>query len=247
MKVSYKALMGKLITPLSGMSLVKVNSAEELSLYTPDKSTKSTIISLSSSLHLVHLQPGDVLVQGHYTRSRKLFNVSDLSELSVVKIHRLEKSNNFTELSEVPTGMHRLRVDHSMGYISNQLLAKLNGLDRLVGVNCHSELKFEGRVVRLEQLPKNSDEWDKARRGTTTANAAGVSPNTFFYYNQLTGRLEVAIYALENDNMDGSYEIAKGVSIIAKNNGRVLEVELDLEVLQFSKFFTETIWQDKQA
>ena len=247
MKVAHKTLLSKLQVPLSGMSVVKVVGSEPVTLWVDSlATTKSKIIRLADTVHLIHLAPGDVIVRGKYLCSRKSYNVNDFSELQSCQIKRLEKTNNFTALFEVPTGMSRVRIDGSLTGLANHLLAAQNGLDHLKGVNCHSELILNGKYLHLEDRPKTKDALDKAFRAAGLIAPAKGIDEVYYQYNQFLGKFDFVIMGFSDELANGEVKITKGVSVNCRNNGRTLEVILDLEVLGFSDYIKDNFFPEKK-
>ena len=247
MKVSHKTLLSKLQTPLSGMSVIKIVGSEPVALWVNDPSqSKSKIIRLADSLHVIHLAPGDVAVQGKYLRSRKLYNVFSFDELTPCKIVRLEKSNNFTTLYEVPEGLSRVNIDVSFTGLANHLLAAPNDLDHLRGIHCHSELIINGSYMHLEDRPKTKDIIGKALRTVGIVSTIKGIDEVYFQYNQFLGKFDFVVLGSSDELLNSEVKITKGVSVNCKNNGRTLEVMLDLEVLGFSKYIKDNFFLEKK-
>ena len=127
----YKLLLHRLTIPRKDYTFVKLCTTDNVRLFTTNRESQSSIIELAPKVYGIHLQAGDVIVQGDYTRLRKAFIISDLSEInSNCKIVQLKDSNNFQHLTDVPSGMYGKKIDKSLAEITKAILVDLFGVTR---------------------------------------------------------------------------------------------------------------------
>lgn len=147
MLIDFKAMLNKLTTPRPGFTVVKLTTASNVGLYVRDLGSESKLIKTAKDNYVFHLQPGDVILQGSYTRSQKIKVVNDLKELNGnYTMMQLESTSNFYPMIDIPHNYRRKHIDDSLNEITKVLLSLINEkpVETIQGIDFHPlcDIKF---------------------------------------------------------------------------------------------------------
>lgn len=236
MLIDFKTMLNKLTTPRSGFSVVKLTTASNVGLYARHQESESAVIQIGKDCYVFHLEPNDVVLQGNYTRGRKIHIVQDLEELNnSYKLVQLDSSGSFYPLVDVPAGFKRRNIDDSLKNITLALMTFIYGVDMLSidGVVCHPlcDIKVQ-RVTSVEEFDSIKEKRKAFKVCTKSEDQIMV------YLNHNTGCAEIILYSEKDQYTIG---VAPGMAI--KVNKANATVEFDTDLFPLGKAVMDKITQ----
>lgn len=191
--IGYTTLLNKINAPLSGLSLVRIDNPNKISLYSAGgMEQESHNIAMFKDNYTLHVNAGDIVVSNMIYK-RTIYNIYDLEELCPTKFYQYMGAGIFQQVYGIPDTHKLVPLDTSMYNIVKNILTSVTGVAHTTGLDHSSKLVLDLNVVKGK-----SDTFDCKLQ-----------------YQQYLGLLKGIIMVPEDTGDQVMYhkEIAKGVGI----------------------------------